>query len=230
MALTQLRFLFSLIIFALAFPCPPAAFDTPVSDTGVRQAYFLGQRHDETFGRFLDSYYKHLPSPKTGPYISSVAFLTPYALLTEFASQQPYGYSAQQLELDHRGMVETVKVIVEIQLTDSYPAVMPNPVGRTSGTPWRRIQRPGDFWRDFQIKVVSNGKNMVPFTLSGEPNYVCGDSDFPGLAIGEYCALVGATVQMEFLADAFATDSAEVLINPPEGDSVAVDFDLYALR
>ncbi len=35
---------------------------------------------------------------------------------------------------------------------------------------------------------------------------------------------------MEFLADGFATDSAEVLINPPEGDSVAVDFDLYALR
>ncbi len=41
---------------------------------------------------------------------------------------------------------------------------------------------------------------------------------------------IGATVQMEFLADGFATDSAEVLINPPEGDSVAVDFDLYALR
>lgn len=230
MLLTQLRFLCSVLVSLLAFPFPSSAFDTPLSDTAVRQAYFMGQRHDETLGHFFDSYYKRLPPPRSGPYISSVAFLTPYALLAQFASQQPYGYSAQQAEIDHRGMTETVKVIIEIQLTETYPAFMRNPEGRTTGSPWRHIQRPGDFWRNFQISVISGGKTLRPFTSTGEPNYICGDSDLVGLAIGEYCTLTGATVQMEFLAGDFSTDLARVAINPPEGEAVAVDFDLYELR
>jgi hypothetical protein len=230
MALTRLRFLSCLLACVIAFPFPLLAFDTPLSDTAVRQAYFMGQRRDETYGRFLDSYYKHLPPPKRGPYISSVGFLTPYALLTQFSNQQPYGYSAQQAELDHRGMVETVKILVEIQLTDSYPAMLRNSNGRTSGTPWNRIQRPSDFWRDFQIQTISDGKPLSPFIYTADPNYICGDSDLRGLAIGEYCTLVGATVRMEILASDFGADSAEIRVVPPEGEQVVVDFDLSSLR
>lgn len=61
----------------LSFPWPSRAFDTPLSDTAVRQAYFMGPRHDESFARFLDLYCKHLSPPKTGPYMSTVEFLTP---------------------------------------------------------------------------------------------------------------------------------------------------------
>ena len=71
---------------------------------------------------------------------------------------------------------------------------------------------------------------MTPFTYTGEPTHICGDSDMQGLAIGEYCLLTGATVEMEFLADDFSADSAKVAISPPEGQTVAVDFDLSALR
>ena len=55
-------------------------------------------------------------------------------------------------------MMETVKVVVEIQLTVTYGPIIPNPTGRTSGTPWDYMPRPGDFWRDFQIQVVSDRK------------------------------------------------------------------------
>jgi hypothetical protein len=48
MALTRLRFLSCALTFALVFPFPAAAFDTPLSDTAVREAYFLGQRRDDT--------------------------------------------------------------------------------------------------------------------------------------------------------------------------------------
>jgi hypothetical protein len=58
------------------FSIPAAGFDATLSDTAVREAYFMGQRHDETMARFLDSYDKHLARPKSGPYVSSVAFLT----------------------------------------------------------------------------------------------------------------------------------------------------------
>ena len=230
MAFTWLR-TFSCLLAAwlvLAHPC--SALDTPLSDTAVRQAYFMGQRHDESLARFLDSYTKHLAPPKTGPYISSVSFWTPYASLTRLSDRHAYGYSAQQAELDHRRMVETVKIVVEIQLTHSYGAVMPNPIGRTSGTPWDHVQRHSDFWRDFQIQVVSNGKVLSPLLYSGEPNYICGDSDMQGLSPGEYCTLIGATVHLEILAESFSSDSARVSVDPPEGDPVAVDFNLASLR
>lgn len=225
-----IRSISCLLAVSLAWVLPCSALDTPLSDTAVRQAYFMGQRHDESLTRFLDQYTRHLAPPKTGPYISSVSFLTPYALLTQLSDRHAYGYSAQQAELDHRRMVETVKIVVEIQLTDSYGAVMPNPLGQTSGTPWDQVQRPSDFWRDFRIQVVSNRKVLSPLLYTGEPNFICGDSDMQGLAPGEYCTLIGATVHLEFLAESFSSDSARVSIDPPEGDPVTVEFDLASLR
>jgi hypothetical protein len=154
------------VALAFAFPSPSGAFDTPLSGTAVRQAYFMGQRHDQAYGQFLDGYYKHLAEPETGPYVSYVAFLTPYALLEQFSNQQPYGYNAQQAEIDHRNMVETVKVLVEIQLTKTYGLMMDNPMGRTSGTPWSHIPRASDFWRDFRIEVMSDGKALTPLSYT----------------------------------------------------------------
>src|ERR1700752_4203842 len=145
MALSRLCTLAWVVAVALVIPLPSWGFDTPLSDTAVRQAYFMGQRHDESLARFLDSYTKQLPAPKTGPHISAVSFLTPYALLTQYSSWHPYGYSAQQAELDHRSQVETVKIMVVIRLTDTYGPVMLNPTGRTTGSPTDYVARPSGF-------------------------------------------------------------------------------------
>jgi hypothetical protein len=230
MARARLRFLSCLLAAVLCFPFPTPAFDTPLSDTAVRQAYFLGQRHDETYGRFMDSYVRHLAPPESGPYVSSVAFYTPYALIAQLSSQHPNGYSAQQAQIDHQNLVETVKVEIDIQLTKTYGPVMPNPTGRTSGTPWDYVPRPPDFWRDFQIQVVSNGKAMIPFSVTGIPNYFCGGNNSLTIAAGQFCCLTGATVQMEFLADTFTSDTATVQIARPDSDPILVNFELYDLR
>jgi hypothetical protein len=206
----------SLLIAQLTF-----SFDTPLSDTAVRQAYFMGQRHDESLVSFLDHYTKHLAPPKIGPYISSVSFMTPYALLTQLSDRQAYGYSAQQAELDHRKLVETVKIVVEIQLTGTYSNVMRNPAVRTTGTPTDYLLRPSDFWRDFRVRVYTGDESLSPFIYTGHPVFFCGDAG---------CTLVGATIKLEFLAESFSSDSARISIDPPEGDFVSVDFDLASLR
>ena len=54
------------------------AFESPLSDESVREAYFLGQRHDDSLERLLEKYTHPLPPPETGPYISSIMFLTPF--------------------------------------------------------------------------------------------------------------------------------------------------------
>jgi hypothetical protein len=52
---------------------------------------------------------------------------------------------------------------------------MLNPNGRTSGKPRDYLPRHSDFWRDFQITVVSDKKVSSPFIYTGVPDYICGD-------------------------------------------------------
>ena len=215
-----------LSVLAAAMLLPPSsfAFQSPLSDEAVREAYFLGQRHDATFAHFLDQYTQHLPAPETGPYISSVTFFTPFALLVQRSGQQTSGYSAQQAELDHRGQLESVKVIVQILLTDSYGALIPRPTGSRSGSPVGYVPRPYDFWKDFEVRVFGDDsdKAVRPFSSSGRPNYLCSDDGG--------CALSGATLEFEFPAEAFSSASATIQIDPPEGDEVVLDLDTSSLR
>jgi len=198
------------------------AFDTPLSEQAVREAYFLGQRHDETMATFLNKYTKFLEAPKTGPDIASVTVFTPFALLVQQSSQHASGYSAQQAALDHRDQGEFVRILVQIQLTASYASFIVRPTGSRSGSPNGFVPRPYDFWKDFDVQVSSDDKKLRPFSSSGHPNLLCSDDGG--------CEVTGATLQFDFPAEAFASGSATIDIVPPEGDPVSVDFDLDHLR
>ena len=198
---------------------PISAFETNLSDEAVREAYFLGQRHDASF---LTNYIKFLPLPKAGPHISSVTFLTPFAQFAKSSSTYVGNYSAQQALLDHRGPQESVKITVEIYLTISYGSLIPNPAAAASRSSSALIPRPADFWKDFRIQVY-NGRQLLSSSDSGgRPLYRCG-------RFGP-CRPRGAAVDLEFPASAFTSDTATIEVLPPEGDPVPVDFDLTRLR
>jgi hypothetical protein len=201
---------------------PSFAFDTPLSDQAVREAYFLGQRHDETMATFLNKYTKFLEPPKTGPDIASITFFTPFALLVQQSSQHASGYSAQQAALDHRDQGEFVRILVQIQLTASYSSFIVRPTGSHSGSPNGFVPRPYDFWKDFDVQVSSDDKQLRPFSSSGHPNLICSDDGG--------CEVTGATLQFDFRAEDFASGSATIDVNPPEGDPVSIDFALDHLR
>lgn len=222
MLCTRARPIAPVLLAAILLTPSSFAFDTPLSDQAVREAYFLGQRHDESLARFLDKYTKYLPPPQTGPHISAVTFFTPFALVAQLSSQHTTGYSAQQAALDHRDQEESVKIIVQILLTDSYPAYIPRPTGSRSGSPTGFVPRPYNFWKDFQVQVFAGDKTLEPFSSSGEPEYICSENGG--------CTLTGATLQFDFSAEDFASGSATIEVNPPEGDTVSIDFDLDHLR
>ena len=123
----------AVLISVLLLCTPVLAYDTPLSDQAVREAYFLGQRRDESMARFLNRYTKFLPEPASGPYISSVSFLTPYALLVKYSSRQS-NYSAQQAAIDHKTQDEVVEISIEILLTQSYGAYLTVPTSSRSGS------------------------------------------------------------------------------------------------
>lgn len=197
-----------------------SAFDTPLSDTAVREAYFLGQHHDDIFASFLKKYVVALQPPKQGPHIASVSFFTPYALAAIYSNQQLSSYSAQQAQLDHQKQPELVRVVVQIWLTESYPEYIVHPIDSRRGSPKGFEPRSYDFWRQFRVGVYQNDRFIVPVTAYGEPSVWCGDQ----------CDLTGATLTFEYPAKDLTQDSVTIQVTPPEGDPVVVDFDLTSFR
>lgn len=215
------RPLLALFATAILLSTPTLAFDTSLSDTAVREAYFLGQHHDGIFADFLRKYSIALPEPKSGPYIASVSFYTPYALTALNSNQHPLSYSAQQAQLDHVKQPEIVRVVVQICFTASYGQYIVHPVGFRSNSPKGLQLRSYDFWREFRVRAFQDDRFMVPSNAYGEPSVRCGDDG---------CDLTGATLTFEYPAAAFTENTATIQIDPPESDPVAVDFDLTSFR
>jgi hypothetical protein len=211
----------SLLLATLLVAPGSFAFSSPLSDEAIREAYFLGQRRDESMARFLDKYRQYLPEPERGPQIYSVGFLTPFANLVLLSSEHTVGYSAQQAAKEYRGLRETVSVTVEVLLTESYGSLIARPTSERSGSPVGYAFRSPDFWRDIQVQVMVEDKILKPAHFSGEPNYLCNEHG---------CILTGAMLHLDFPAGAFNSDAATVQVTPPEGPEVFVDFDLTALR
>ena len=206
----------------LLLPSPARSFNFPLSDEAIREAYFLGQRRDESMAQFLARYKKTLSVPDSGPQIASVEFLTPFANLILISSQR-INYSAQQAAIDHRAQGDHVAITIQVRLTKFYGAFVAAPTGPRSGSAIGYTLRSADFWKDIDVQVVMDDKLLEPTNFTGEPNYVCGDE-------GGGCVLTGSTLRLEFPAKLFTSDSATVQIAPPEGPDVSVSFDLTALR
>jgi hypothetical protein len=217
--LSFFRSCLSILIATLLLPT--FAFDTPLSDEAVREAYFLGQRHDESMARFLNRYTKLLPAPDSGPQIYSVTFFTPFALVVQQSSER-FNYSAQQAEKDHQPDDEMVAITIQILLTQSYGAWITRPTGSRSGSPTGIQLRNPDFWKDFKYSVFDDEKELEVDSPTGEPTYVC---DGEG-----GCNLPGAMVHFQLPAKLFVSGTATVEIDPKVAEPTSVDFDLSSLR
>jgi hypothetical protein len=212
------------ILLAVLFIIQPQAslaFQTPLSEEAVREAYFLGQRHDESVSRAIERYVQYFPIPDYGPQITSVTYLTPFALAVLASSNHIGNYSAQQAQIDHRGQPETVQIHVGIRFTDSYPAMIPSPTPSSRGGQAALVPRPYDFWRDFHVTVFDGERALEPASQQGRPDYNCTEYS---------CFLIGATILLDFPADAFVKQDVTVQIDPPEGDQLVTNLDLSTLR
>jgi len=200
---------------------PLVAFQTPLSEEAVREAYFLGQRHDESITRALESYSQYFSIPDSGPQISWVTYLTPFAQAILASSNHVGNYSAQQAQIAHRGLRETVEIQVGIRFTDSYPALIPSLRPTPRGSPPQLVPRSYEFWRDFEVTVFDGDQPLEPSSVEGRPDYRCNQHS---------CFLIGATILLDFPAEAFAKQDVTVQVDPPEGDRFVTGLDLANLR
>jgi len=211
-------------VLAAAILLTPSSFsfDTPLSDQAVREAYFLGQRHDEKTAEFLDKYRQHLSVPDSGPWISTVEFFTPYAEAVDLSRQRSFGYSAQDAAQDYRKNGDRIRVSVTIEFTSSYGALIQEKTGQRSGSPNGFSFRPPDFWKDFTYRLFDGDNQVEPVETHGIATYrTVGDSS---VMTGALIVLLYDAEKMSSLAD------AAVVVNLPDGHQVVAPFDLSRLR
>ncbi len=209
--------LLALAASAVAISPQAFAYDTQLDSETVREAYFLGRRSDQQTAGFLGGYFKQLPMPERGAYISQIALYTPYSQVVMNSWRHTLGYSAQQAEQDYQIAGDVIKIRVQIEFTPTFPAVRKvvptHERSRTVGY----VYRAGDFWRDFQFSLIQSDEPVKPLFVKGAPIY--DDNGFDG-----------AEVWLEFDARDVKSEEAIVEIASPEGGLAAAKFDLSRLR
>ncbi len=217
---TGSKFRVAAVVIGLVVAQAVAAYKHPLDSHSIREAYFLGRRHDDKTAAFMGQYLKRPPLPKSGPHVAEIEIRTPYEQVVLRAAQAPGSYSAQQAEKDYAAQSNLILVRVRINLTPTYPAHVTN--SRSKGPPQ---ERPPDFWRDFKIRVLQ-GETVTPNKNTGRPLYTTGLSG-PYLAAG---ALEGAEVQLEFDTGQIASSPVRIEVFTPDGQTVEAEFDLRDLK
>jgi hypothetical protein len=198
----------------------------PLSDTAVREAYFLGQRHDQKTSDFLKLYTKSFPLPDKGPFISEIHLLTPYAQVVVDSSRHSTGYSAQQALADYlrRGDTLLVQIVIELTPTYSYNDAVRR--ANDAAIELNRHLEPEDFWQGFRFTVSQNDRYFEPRDVRADPIY---GSASPGDRGPD---LRGTIVSLEFEAASFEPEAGPVQVEvvPPNFNHVVAKFDPTKLR
>ena len=248
------RRIFAVLMAALLLVPLGSAFQSPLSDEAVRDAYFLGQRNDESTAELFASYLKTLPPPKSGPYISEVELYTPYSQLVEWSRLHSVGYSAQQAARDYHATSDTIFVRIRIDFTSTYGAFELYRSGRLLEPQKRGSEGPRpDYDRDFRaglsqkeqwveplsIRLVATGwpaTGHVPFSnflasaLHSRPSFRNASLNGRSASRGYDWCFIGWDVWLQYDARDVDSGDATVKVFTTDGQHVVVPFDLSRLR
>ena len=221
---SQFRVLEFLLATTLVFPVPCSAYDVELSDTTVRNAYFLGQHRDQQTRTFFEPYLRHLPLPKSGPYISEIRLLTPLAQVVEVSQTTSGIYSAQQAQLDYRARGDSILLEIHIEFTPTYNQIDAQRSSSNAAGEKGITLRTDDFWQDFRFGIKQKQDWIEPRSIHGEPQYALADG------YGASGGLIGAWVWIEYDARNVPSEDTEVHVLTPDGQDVSVKFDLDKLK
>jgi hypothetical protein len=212
----------SLLAAALLLSPSSFAFDTPLSDHAVREAYFLGQRRDERTAEFLDKYRRHPQVPESGPWISTVELFTPYAETVELSRQRSFSYSAQDAAQDYRKRGNFIRIAITIEFTNSYGSLIQEKTRQRSGSPNGFSFRSPDFWKDFNYRLFDGDDLVEPVEMHGSATF---------RTVGDSTDMTGALIVLLYDAEKISSSAdAAVVVDIPDQPQVVAPFDLATLR
>lgn len=211
------RRIFAVLVLLPLFSNFCFAFESPLSDETIREAYFLGQHHDASTKSALDPYIHRFSPPKTGPYISEIRLFTPYAQVIDVSNSQSSGYSSQQAAADYRARTDTILVRVRIEFTNTYGLIEAGNDAKSASSEKGIKIRHEDFWKAFRFGLSQKDDWIDPLSLDGEATY--SDNGMDGALLWLVCD-----------AHDLASEPATVEVFTPDGQHVISTFDLASLR
>jgi hypothetical protein len=180
------------------------AYDHPLTQDQVREAYFIGQDPFKV-NDFLAPYTQAPPMPNSGLQIATIELGTPYAQVVEVSAQHTVGYTPGDAAADYNKRGDCIVVSLKVLLTPTYST------------------DDEDFWRGISVGLIQKGKHMGATRVDGQPVY-------SGDGVGD-SELVGANVQIQFSISGVQSGPVQVEVVPPAGGAwVHATFDLSGLQ
>lgn len=203
-----------LVIAVLLFAVPSLAFDYPLSETAIREAFLTGNgnRNSELFVKYAHNF----SAPDSGPYVASIRLETPFEQVAQRGATAS-NYHAPEAEQEFLGKRMPFRVRVEIQFTPTYPEFQ----NRESNGAYSLLQPLPDYQNDFQIDV-SQDNTITPLASRA---YVA-SSNFSNTVWG----IQGIVIEQEFDPQKIDSSDMTVEVHTPDGQDVATTFDLSQLR
>lgn len=205
----------SLAVIALfLFAVPALAFDYPLSETTIREAFLTGNNNHsaDLFGKYVHIF----SAPESGPYVASIRVETPFEQVAQRGATSS-NYHAEEAEQEFLGKRMPFRVSVQIQFTPTYPEFP----GRESNGAYSLLQPIGDYQNDFQIDV-SQDSTIAPLASRA---YVS-SSDFSHTVWG----IQGIVIEKEFDSQNIDSSDLTVEVHTPDGQDVSTTFDMSQLR
>ena len=201
-----LRWGLSILLPAIIMAPSAGAYDYPLSSEAIREAYFLGSGDPNKRIEYFEKYTKRYPAAKSGPYVASIIFETPYVLIAERVSQSLSNYFAQDAEKDYLGKPAACRVRAEI-----YFGIPTSPVVR--------------FRSDYVVRLKQHDKE-IPISAKWAEAMVSSDSADSAPAEG------GMYLNAEYDADKIDPEAPMTIeIIAPDGNNDIVEtLDLASLR
>lgn len=111
----------SALFLTLLLASSANAYDVPLSESAIRDAYFLGRRTAALNAEFLARYDHWIPELKQWTCTSRARVETPFLQIAQYASQAP-NYSAQDAVQDFSDKPLVFKVYLDICYMEKAPA------------------------------------------------------------------------------------------------------------
>ena len=195
---------------------PVLAYDTELSDTAVREAYFLGQRNDDKDTRFFRSLHEtSCRFPRRVPTFQRFAcsLRSRKSFKSPARSPPATALSKRNSIINARG--DTLLLVVHIEFTPTYGLIDADHSANDAAGKKGLTLRTEDFWQDFRYGIKQKGDWIEPRSIHGEGQYGGPDS-FSG------SGLVGAWVYVEYDARSVPSDDTEVHVFTPDDQEVTV--------
>lgn len=135
---------FRTVLLALSLTVPVRAYDVPLTEDSIRDAYFLGTRLGGLNPDFLAGYARLVPDLKQGNCTSQARLETPFLEVAEYSGRVP-NYSAQGAVKDFSGKSLSFRIYLDVCY---------------------RLRAPANA---VSVKIIQNKKEVVPDSFESSP-------------------------------------------------------------